>query len=207
MKFVSSKPVLIRKGAEAELHLIEREGKRVVLKRRIPKPYRLPQLDLHIRKTRTRREARLLDRARRAGVPTPRVLRVDDESMEIEMEYVEGERLKEHLLRTGDVGIMERVGELVATLHANNIVHGDLTTSNVILSGENIVFIDFGLGAVTQSVEDKAVDILCFKKSYFATHPDLPEGWDAFIRGYRTYAEADRVLKRMEEVERRARYM
>ncbi len=207
MKFVSSHGMLIRKGAEAELHLIEREGERVVLKRRIPKPYRLPQLDVHIRRTRTRREARLLDRARRVGVHTPRVLRVDDESMEIEMEYVEGERLKEYLVRTGDADIMERVGGLVATLHANNIVHGDLTTSNIILSHGRIVFIDFGLGSVTHSVEDKAVDILCFKKSYFATHPDLPEGWEAFIRGYRTYDDADRVLRRMKEVERRARYL
>ncbi len=178
-----------------------------MLKRRVPKPYRLPQLDNYIRKTRTRREARLLDRARRVGVLTPRVFRVDDKNMEIEMEYVEGERLKEYLLRTGDWRIMECVGRAVATLHANDIVHGDLTTSNIILSGSDLVFIDFGLGAVSKSLEDKAVDVLCFKKSYFATHPDLPKGWATFLEGYHAYPDAPSVIKRMEVVERRARYL
>lgn len=199
--------LLLRKGAEAELYLFEKDGQKVILKRRIPKPYRLPQLDVHIRKTRTRREARLLDRARRVGVRTPRVLRVDDRNMEIEMEYVEGERLKEYLLRTGDWRIMKRVGKAVATLNANDIVHGDLTTSNIILSGGDLVFIDFGLGAVSKSIEDKAVDLLCFRRSYFATHPDLPQGWTAFLEGYRDYPQAPAVLKRMEEVARRARYL
>jgi len=199
--------VLIKKGAEAELYLLEREGRRVILKRRIPKRYRLPELDEYIRRTRTRREARLLDRARRAGVSTPKVLRVDEDATEIEMEYVEGERLKEYLQRTRDPHVMEDVGKKVALLHASGVIHGDLTTSNIILSGDALFFIDFGLGAVSYSVEDRAVDLVCFKKSYFATHPDLPEGWELFIQGYRTYDGADDVLRRMVVVEKRARYL
>ncbi len=128
--------------------------------------------------------------------------------MEIVMEYVEGERAKEYLLRTGDYKLMRRIGENIAILHENNIVHGDLTTSNIILSGDDLVFLDFGLGAVTTSVEDFAVDLVCFEKSFIATHSDIAEeGWAALVDGYSSFSEAPRVWKRFEEVKRRARYL
>ncbi len=199
---------LIKKGAEAELYRIMYNGRPAVLKRRIPKRYRVPELDERIRKTRTRREARLLERARRVGVLTPEVLSVDDKRMEIVLEFVEGERAKEYLLRTRDINLMRDVGEFVARLHKNNIVHGDLTTSNIILSPKGIYFLDFGLGAVSDSVEDKAVDLVCFEKSFIATHSDIAEeGWAAFREGYSVYSESDIVWKRVEQVKRRARYL
>ncbi len=199
---------LIKKGAEAELYKIMYNGRPAVLKRRIPKRYRVPVLDERIRKTRTRREAKLLDRARRAGVRTPVVYHVDDRKMEIVMEYVSGERAKEYLLRTGDYTLMRRIGEKIAILHENRIVHGDLTTSNIILSGNDLVFIDFGLGAVTTSIEDFAVDLVCFEKSFIATHSDIAEeGWAALRDGYSRNPDAPRIWKRFEEVKRRARYL
>ncbi|MDN5358823.1 MAG: regulating kinase and related kinase [Candidatus Diapherotrites archaeon] len=199
---------LIKKGAEAELYKIMYKNRPAVLKRRIPKRYRVPELDEHIRKTRTRREARLLERARRSGVLAPEVYHVDDKKMEIVMEYVSGERAKEYLLRTGDAGLMRKIGELIAILHENNIVHGDLTTSNIILSGKDIYFIDFGLGSVSTSIEDKAVDLVCFEKSFIATHSDIAEeGWNALVDGYGRYSEAPLIWKRFEEVKRRARYL
>ncbi len=199
---------LIKKGAEAELYKIMYNGRPAILKRRIPKRYRVPVLDERIRKTRTRREARLLERARRAGVLTPEVYNVDDKRMEIVMEYVSGERAKEYLLRTGDVSLMRDIGENIAHLHSNGIVHGDLTTSNIILSEKGIYFIDFGLGAVSRSIEDFAVDLVCFEKSFIATHSDIAEeGWAALVDGYSSFSEAPLVWKRFEEVKRRARYL
>ncbi len=199
---------LIKKGAEAELYRIMYNGRPAVLKRRIPKRYRVPILDERIRKTRTRREARLLDRARRAGVLTPEVYSVDDRRMEIIMEYVPGERAKEYLLRTGDASLMKEIGENIARLHSSGIVHGDLTTSNIILTERGLYFIDFGLGAVSHSIEDFAVDLVCFEKSFIATHSDIAEdGWAALADGYSSFSEAPRVWKRFEEVKRRARYL
>jgi len=200
---------LIKKGAEAELYLTEYNGKPAVLKRRIPKPYRIPELDFHIRRTRTRREARLLDRARRAGVLTPVVYSVDDERMEILMEYVSGTRVKEFLLSGGDIGIMRDVGRSVGTLHSNRIVHGDLTTSNIIIRDGKLVFIDFGLGEVSDSIEDFAVDLVCFEKSFQATHYDvMDDAWPLFLEGYRSvFPRAPEVLRRVDEVKRRARYL
>jgi len=199
---------LIKKGAEAELYKIMYNGRPAVLKRRIPKRYRVPELDEQIRKTRTRREARLLERARRVGVLTPEVFSVNDKRMELILEFVEGERAKEYLLRTGDVSLMKKIGEMVARLHENRIIHGDLTTSNIILASDGIYFLDFGLGSVSDSVEDKAVDLVCFEKSFVATHSDIAEdGWNAFREGYSSYSGADAVWKRVEQVKRRARYL
>ena len=190
-------------GAEAILY---RDGDRVI-KKRIRKKYRHPILDERIRRFRTRREAKLLKRARELGVPAPRVIEVIDDDTLV-MEYIEGRTLKDVLKEEKRIDLMEALGRLVATLHQNDVVHGDLTTSNVILSGETLYLIDFGLGEVTKRIEDKAVDLVCFEKSYTATHSDFPEGWEAFLRSYADhYPEGERVLKRMEEVKRRARYL
>lgn len=201
-------PELIKKGAEAELYMIMYNGRPAVLKRRIPKRYRVSQLDEYIRKTRTRREARLLERARRVGVLTPKVYQVDDKRMEIIMQYVSAERAKEYLLRTGDIELMREIGENIAVLHENNIVHGDLTTSNILLADDGIYFLDFGLGFISTSIEDKAVDLVCFEKSFIATHSEIAEdGWAALREGYERYHDAPRVWKRVEQVKRRARYL
>ncbi len=195
---------LVKRGAEA---VIYRDGDKIV-KVRIKKSYRHPDLDIRIRLQRTRREARLIKRAREAGVNTPSIISVDENNYTIVMEYIEGERLKEYLYREKDVSIMEKLGEVVATLHNNRIIHGDLTTSNIILREGNIYLIDFGLGEISDSVEDKAVDLVCFKKSYMATHPDFEEGWKAFIHTYAEHSkDGMRVVERMEEVERRGRYL
>lgn len=199
---------LIKKGAEAELYRVMYNGQPAVLKRRVPKRYRVPELDEGIRKMRTRREARLLERARRAGINAPIVYRVDHNLTEIFMQYVEGEQVKDYLMNGGKADIMRRIGECVATLHENNIVHGDLTTSNIILHNSDIFFIDFGLGSFSTSVEDMAVDLLCFKRSFTATHSEIADsGWNAFLGGYLQYSRASEVLSRLEQVIRRARYL
>ena len=128
--------------------------------------------------------------------------------MEIIMEFVSGQRVKEYLLETGDYGIMRRIGVIVAALHRNRIIHGDLTTSNLILSGDGIYVLDFGLGSISDSLEDKAVDLVCFEKSFVATHSDIAEeGWSAFREGYSQYEAAEGVWRRVEQVKRRARYL
>ena len=194
---------VIKRGAEA---VIYRDGDRVI-KVRVKKGYRHPLLDERIRRYRTRREARLLAKARSVGVNTPRVIEVDEESYTIVMEYIDGVQLKK-VLRKENLHLMEEAGRMVGTLHRYNIVHGDLTTSNFLLREGELYLIDFGLGEVTTSIEDKAVDLVCFKKSYFATHSDLPEGWEMFLKGYEGEVEdAVKIFRRMEEVERRARYL
>ena len=188
-------------GAEA---VIERSGD-LVIKRRVPKNYRLPDLDTRIRSSRTRIEARLISEARRCGVPTPIIHDVDIMDYTITMEFIAGQPLKNVL----DLRMSGRVGELVGRLHGCGIIHGDLTTSNLILHDcdDRIYFIDFGLGYFEKSVEAQGVDVHVLFQTFVSTHGD-PGLEEAFSLGYRrTFAEADQVLARVREIESRGRYL
>ena len=199
----------IASGAEA---VIERSGGKII-KRRVSKNYRTPELDTRIRAARTRSEAKLISEARRCGVPTPIIYDVDTAEHTIEMEFIEGPRMKDVL----DPGMSERIGELVGRLHGCGIIHGDLTTSNLILhngggSGDGdgddrIYFIDFGLGYFEKNVEAQGVDVHVLFQTFVSTHGDsgLEE---AFSSGYRrTFSDADQVLARVREIEVRGRYL
>ena len=197
----------IAAGAEA---VIERSGGRII-KRRVSKNYRIPELDTRIRAARTRSEAKLISEARRCGVPTPIIYDVDTAEHTIEMEFIEGARMKDVL----DPDMSERIGELVGRLHGCGIIHGDLTTSNLILhtgdgdsSGDDrIYFIDFGLGYFEKNVEAQGVDVHVLFQTFVSTHGD-PGLEEAFSRGYRrTFPDADQVLTRVREIAARGRYL
>ncbi|MDF0590318.1 Kae1-associated kinase Bud32 [Candidatus Methanocrinis natronophilus] len=188
----------IGRGAEA---VICREGDKVT-KWRLPKGYRLEALDERIRRERTVMESRIISEARRCGVPTPIVLDVDQ--FTITMEHIEGVKMKEVI----DPELSERAGELAGRLHGCRIVHGDLTTSNMILKDGKIYFIDFGLSFHDQSLEAQGVDVHVFFQTVRSSHDRAEELISAFGRGYaRTYARAGEVLKRVEEIEGRGRYL
>jgi len=197
----------IAAGAEA---VIERSGGRII-KRRVSKNYRIPKLDTRIRAARTRSEAKLISGARRCGVPTPIIYDVDTAEHTITMEFIEGPRMKDVL----DLGMSERIGELVGRLHGCGIIHGDLTTSNLILhtgdgvgdGDDRIYFIDFGLGYFEKNVEAQGVDVHVLFQTFVSTHGD-PGLEEAFSRGYRrTFPDADQVLTRVREIEARGRYL
>ncbi len=205
---------VLGQGAEAIITLKLRrnaEGSttRVVVKERLPKEYRHPQLDAELRRSRTRREAKLLAKA---PVPTPRILESDREATII-MEYVEGVQVKQ--LLDDEPALARRIGELVAQLHDAGIIHGDLTTSNMILREESgsvmgaereLVLIDFGLSFTSESVEDKAVDLHLFKQALESKHHTVfEEAYEAFLKGYRSSNRAAAVLERLAVVERRGR--
>jgi len=197
---------LISRGAEANIFC----DKDRVKKERVVKGYRAAELDSHLRKTRTKREAKLISLARRAGVATPFVYDVDNSKTTIEMKNIEGSRVRELI---GELESEERskvcrkIGKSVGKLHASNIVHGDLTTSNMISSDDKVYFIDFGLGAVTDSIEDKGVDLLVFKKALYSTHHEHWEGcYNAFLEGYTGYDKHEDVVNRLKTIEKRGRY-
>lgn len=206
--------LLIRKGAEASIFLGDWHGKRVVMKTRLPKSYRVESLDVSIRFARTAREAHLLHDAKRAGVPTPTVYQVDTASCTIVMEYVEGERLKEALPEMAQPemkGTCTQVGSLIGRLHSGGIVHGDLTTSNMILVNRSkLFFIDFGLSEYSREVEARGVDLLLMSRAFKSTHFLLhSKAFKAVVEGYRRTigdADTDVVLKKMREIEIRGRY-
>ncbi len=199
---------VIAKGAEANLY----RDKDVVIKERIRKEYRIPEIDEALRSMRTKREAKLLSLARRAGVPTPVVLDVDTKRKSITMSYIAGEKVKymvDRLSREELQSLFREIGKLAAKLHRADIIHGDLTTSNMLLSQGRVFFIDFGLGEVSKSLEAKGTDLLVFRKSVRSTHFNRErEILEAFFSGYTAeYPEGRAVVEKMESIEKRGRYV
>jgi Kae1-associated kinase Bud32 len=202
---------IIKRGAEAVIYISEFEGQQVLVKERIKKNYRVNQIDQEIRKTRTKGEVKLLTESRKVGVLTPKILSVDEKNHKIIMEFVDGTRIKE-LLYTADEKTVEKIcfeiGKLIGKLHSAGIIHGDLTTSNMILKDNQIYFIDFGLGLFSKKIEDQGTDLNLLYEALKSTHfKILKLCWDNILKGYKQeYKEADKVLKRIEEIEKRARY-
>ncbi|MFQ5801213.1 MAG: KEOPS complex kinase/ATPase Bud32 [Candidatus Hydrothermarchaeales archaeon] len=197
----------IKRGAEAVITI--KDG--TVLKDRVKKSYREEHLDGALRKGRTKKEAKLMALAKRAGVPTPFITDVDVSEGSIEMSHVRGERIKDILNETASPKrkeICRTIGEQVGRLHKNHIIHGDLTTSNMILSQVRVYFIDFGLGEINESVEAKGVDLLLFKKALHSAHWKVAEEcFTAMVEGYKEeYQKAEAVLERLKVIERRGRY-
>lgn len=196
---------IIQRGAEAILYL--RDGE--LVKERISKGYRLKQLDVKIRKQRTKGEAKLMERARVSGVPIPRT-RIEDE-YRLVMDYVRGRKLKDVLNKMGKrekSKVCEKIGEMVANLHANGIIHGDLTTSNMILSRGKVYLVDFGLGKFSSAVEDQAVDLFLLYEALKSTHfLSLEECWGRILKSYSgNYTKAKEVAARIEKIKKRRRY-
>ena len=204
---------LVAKGAEADLWLDpDWNGVKVIIKRRGEKKYRLPELDRKIRRSRTIHEASLIHRAKEAGVPTPLIYQVSPEEATIVMELVEGEKVRDIVDRLGEderKTLFRAIGEKAGLLHAAGIVHGDLTTSNIIRSSGKVVFIDFGLGEMSTETEKRGVDLNLMYRMLTSTHfQHTEELFEAFKEGYRaTLEEADEALERMEEVAKRGRYI
>jgi TP53 regulating kinase-like protein len=207
-------PILIRKGAEASIFFEEWHGRQVVMKTRLPKGYRVHSLDSSIRFARTSREARILHDSKRAGVPAPTVYQVDAASCTIIMEYLSGPRLREALAKMDQADLKRMctlVGSLIARLHSTGIVHGDLTTSNMILrDGEKLFLIDFGLSDYSTEVEARGVDLLLMNRAFKSTHFALhSKAFDAVVHGYEQVAGrvgTESVLGKMHEIGKRGRY-
>lgn len=192
---------IIGRGAEAVL--IKEESN--LVKDRIKKGYRLPFLDEKLRKQRTKKEAKLLQKAS-SLIPVPKVIKTDEKE-KIEMEFIEGKKLSEHLDNLKDSEkICEQVGKNTGKLHDADIIHGDLTTSNMILKDGKVFFIDFGLGFTSKRIEDKAVDLHLLRQALEAKHF---QNWEklfaAVLKGYDS-KDKTLVLEQLKKVEARGRY-
>ena len=207
--------MLIKKGAEASLYLETWHNRKVIMKRRHPKNYRIPELDTMIRSQRTVHEPNLIHKAKRAGVPTPTILEVDVAEANIVMEFVEGKQVKEVL---DNVSAEERLrlsavmGRMIGRLHRYGIIHGDLTTSNMILTPYGkIVFVDFGLSERSEELEPKGVDLHLMKRAFQSTHyKHAKECFKEVMKGYAESVgqeEAKKVAAKIREIEKRGRYV
>jgi N6-L-threonylcarbamoyladenine synthase/protein kinase Bud32 len=189
-------------------------GHNILAKRRLPKPYRHPQLDGRLRAERTRDEAALLVAARRAGVPVPVLHDADRTTSTLLLEAVDGPTLRAALQSDGEAMARRRLGSLgrlTAMLHDAGLTHGDLTTSNVLVpdpaDGDRLVLIDFGLGAFTEEAEPRGVDLHLVEQALEATDARAHDLFLAFLSSYRATARcAAGSLQRLDGIRERGRY-
>jgi Kae1-associated kinase Bud32 len=200
---------LIQKGAEADLFKDVFLGMPVIIKQRNPKKYRDATLDETIRLQRTKTEAVLLEKARKTSVHTPLVFNVDIQNTRLTLEYIQGKKMKD--LLTGKYSAQKKqwcmqLGKDIALLHAANLIHGDLTTSNILIHNKQLTFIDFGLAFESNKQEDKAVDLLNLKKMFYATHFEALQGWEHILHAYMIASHNTFMPSKLQEIEARARY-
>jgi len=207
--------MLIKKGAEANLYLEDWHSRKVILKRRLSKQYRIPEIDEKIRSQRTVHEPQVIHKAKEAGVPTPTIYMIDVPDATIIMEFIEGKQIKQIL---GNLSPSERrnlcrhIGNLIGRLHYHGIIHGDLTTSNMILTPNGkIVFVDFGLSEHSTELETRGVDLHLMKRALQSSHFKYAEEcFVAVIKGYSEFIgrdAAEDVIGKIREIEKRGRYV
>jgi len=122
---------ILDSGAEATIFL---DGT-AVIKDRVKKDYRLKEIDEKLRKARTRREAKVLDKLKTINFPAPTLHDMCDKAMQLRMDMIQGNKIRDVLYRD-PVALSQEIGKKIGILHANDIIHGDLTTSNMILEKE-----------------------------------------------------------------------
>lgn len=197
------KTQIISQGAEAIL--TKRDN--LIIKNRIKKSYRLPLLDEKLRKQRTRKESKILEKLSNL-ISVPKLNKTDEKNKIIEMEFIQGKKLSEHLDNLQNAKqICNKIGQNIAKLHDNNIIHGDLTTSNMILKENKVFFIDFGLSFESNKIEDKAVDLHLIKQALEAKHfKNCESFFKEILEGYKISNNYKEALNRLEKVEKRGRY-
>ena len=198
---------IIAQGAESKIIL----EKNFIIKDRIAKLYRNPKLDKTIRKRRTKSETKLLKKASKIiNSPMPKEEKSFDK---IKMPYIEGKKLSitlDKFTLKKQEEIAKLIGESIGKLHRNEIIHGDLTTSNMILKDSKVYFIDFGLGFISNKTEDKAVDLHLLKEAFIAKHfKNSKKLLEQVFKSYEKILgkkEGKLVFERISAIEKRGRY-
>ncbi|KAJ7630354.1 hypothetical protein FB45DRAFT_915276 [Roridomyces roridus] len=197
-----SASTLISQGAEAH---------------RFRKGYRHPTLDASLTRSRVAGEARALLRCLRSGVNVPGVRMVDASEGILGIEQVESDALEEYEIPV-DV-LMQLIGQEIAKMHLADVIHGDLTTSNMMLRHPSsfkshhptlrteLVLIDFGLSFYSSLIEDKAVDLYVLERAFSSTHPDSEPLFASILKAYGQGMGKDwaAIERRLDDVRLRGR--
>lgn len=187
----------VGKGAEAILYLGKFKGKRAVVKKRVAKSYRHPLLDEKLRKNRTRREERVLQKLNEQGAHTPKFY--DAKGTQLTFSFEKGKPAKDARLTPL---LLKKIGEELALIHDSGIAHGDFTTSNILVDGSKITVIDFGLSSFSNQLEDLATDLVLFEKTV------TPKEFAIFLRAYaRKKKNSSALRERFREIKQRGRYV
>ncbi|XP_066528984.1 EKC/KEOPS complex subunit TP53RK [Hoplias malabaricus] len=212
---------LIKQGAEARVYRGSFLGKGCIIKERFRKRYRNPVLDEKLIRRRTAQEIRSILRCRKAGLNAPVVYFVDQTTNCIFLEEISNSvTVREYISSAQASGqsaeslysLADKIGKVLGKMHDEDVVHGDLTTSNMLLVKEQegkdgkLVLIDFGLSYISALPEDKGVDMYVLEKAFLSTHPNTET---LFLRLLQSYSSSSKkspaVIKKLDEVRLRGR--
>ncbi|XP_041080086.1 EKC/KEOPS complex subunit TP53RK [Polyodon spathula] len=210
---------LLKQGAEARVYRGKFLGKAAVMKERFPRRYRHPTLDEKLTHRRTAQEVRSILRCRKAGIAVPVVYFVDYTSHCIFLEEIAGSiTVRDYIQSTSKTdteklhSLAERIGQILAKMHEEDVIHGDLTTSNMLLriavegGSLDLVLIDFGLSYISALPEDKGVDLYVLEKAFLSTHPNTESVFETLLKSYTVSSKKSAsVIKKLEEVRLRGR--
>lgn len=201
---------ILARGAESEVYLGDFLGIKAIYKRRVPKAYRDPVLDRKINSERMIQEAKVMGAASEAGVRLPSLLFLDFDNLTIVMEYLPGIPMRSlDVTKLGEK--TEEIGRQLGYLHRRGIYHGDFTLGNMILLGEEVFVIDYGLSGWSKDVEEFAVDLHVLKRSFESLYNRWAEElFQGAVRGYEEIMgkEPSRiVLERVSDIRLRGRYV
>jgi len=239
--------VPISQGAEAKVYQarLSSDATPIVLKYRFQKTYRHPSLDASITRARVAGEARTLLKCFRAGVNVPGIRMVDAAAGALGIEWIEGKSVR-RLLPGGETdeeehgdeptesaeefssamkefdlsleSLMHLIGIELGKMHSADVIHGDLTTSNMMLRhpstfkssvepSRQLVLIDFGLSFISSLVEDKAVDLYVLERAFASTHPDSEPLFSLVLDAYANQMgkEWTAISRRLDDVRLRGR--
>ncbi|XP_035376106.1 EKC/KEOPS complex subunit TP53RK [Electrophorus electricus] len=213
------KALMIKQGAEARVYRGTFLGKSAIIKERFHKLYRHPAVDEKLRRRRTTQEVRSILRCRKAGINTPVVYFVDYTTHCIFLEDITGSKtVKEHIVSAQASGhhikslcaLADKIGQVLAQMHDEDVIHGDLTTSNMLLVKDakdvKLVLIDFGLSYISALSEDKGVDMYVLEKAFLSTHPNTEALFERLLKSYTASSrKAPSVIKKLDEVRLRGR--
>ena len=186
---------LLKKGAEGDVYQTLWNNQKAIKKIRKKKEYRNSILDQRIRKQRTIREAQIISKVKEFGISTPLIYFVDTKNCVIIMQQITG-KLAQDLPKDKLISSCKKIGKIIGLMHKNGIMHGDLTTSNFIISKNKIFLIDFGLASKTSKPEDHAVDLRLFKEILNSQHAGImKKAWTNFLKGYRMSVGESRFKK------------
>uniref|UniRef100_A0A8D3D2J6 non-specific serine/threonine protein kinase n=1 Tax=Scophthalmus maximus TaxID=52904 RepID=A0A8D3D2J6_SCOMX len=207
---------LVKQGAEARVYRTQFLGRPTIVKERFSKRYRHVALDEKLTRRRTVQEVRSILRCRRAGIPAPAVYFVDYTSHCIFLEEIlRSSTVRDHIASTQQSELeqlAQQVGQILAKMHDEDVIHGDLTTSNMLLRrspedrGSDLVLIDFGLSYISALPEDKGVDLYVLEKAFLSTHPHTEALFQKLLKSYSASSKkSSAVLKKLDEVRLRGR--
>ncbi len=200
---------LLKKGAEGDIFLISWNKKKAILKDRKKKDYRNSSLDQRIRKQRTIRECEIISEVKSFGISTPLIYNMDTKNCTIIMQYIAG-TLVNDLPETKLIKSCIEIGKIVGLMHKNGIMHGDLTTSNFIVSKGKMFVLDFGLANKTNKPEDQAVDLRLLKEILNSAHTKIMnKAWSNFLKGYKSAVGSShfsKITNLVKVIESRGRY-